>query len=87
MNHLRHILPYLPDIGPAKFREKLIDLFPHAGVQEAKRFVDTIHRLSIHIYHEKIRALELGDETVANQVGEGKDLMSILSSLSLSRLI
>ena len=87
MNHLRHILPYLPDIGPPKLREKLASIIPHEGIQEAKQFVDTIYRLSINIYREKVRALELGDETVARQVGEGKDIMSILSSSPFSPYI
>lgn len=83
VNHLRRILPYLPEIGTAAFRARLVDLFPHEGVQELKRFVDIMHRRSIEIYREKVRALELGDEAVAKQVGEGKDIMSILSSSSL----
>ena len=83
MNHLRRILPYLPEIGPPAFRAKLVDLFPHEGVQDVKRFIDTVHSRSVEIYRGKLRALELGDEAVAKQVGEGKDIMSILSPFSL----
>ena len=82
VNHLRRILPYLPDIGTPAFRARLVDLFPHEGVQGLKRFIDVMHRRSIEIYREKVRALELGDEAVAKQVGEGKDIMSILSLFS-----
>ncbi|TBU21584.1 cytochrome P450 [Dichomitus squalens] len=78
MNHLRRILPYLPEFGTAAFRAKLVELFPHDGVHEVKRFIDTMHRRSVEIYRGKLRALELGDEAVARQVGEGRDIMSIL---------
>ena len=84
VNHLRRILPYLPEIGTPAFRAKLVDLFPHEGVQDVKRFIDMVHRRSVEIYRGKVRALELGDEAVAKQVGEGKDIMSILSPFSLN---
>ncbi len=89
MNHLRRILPYLPEIGTPAFRAKLVDLFPHEGVQEMKRFIDTMYRRSVEIYREKVHALELGDEVVAKQVGEGKDIISILSlsALYLTNLV
>ncbi|EJF60519.1 cytochrome P450 [Dichomitus squalens LYAD-421 SS1] len=78
MNHLRRILPYLPEIGPPTFRAKLVDMFPHDGVQETKRFIDTMYRRSLEIYRGKLQALRQGDEAVAKQVGEGHDIMSIL---------
>ena len=86
MNHLRRILPYLPEIGPASFRATLVDMFPHDGVQEVKRFIDTMYRRSVEIYRGKLRALELGDEAVTKQVGEGNDIMSILSTCLTSIL-
>jgi hypothetical protein len=36
-------------------------------------------KLSTEIYQEKIRALNQGDETVVEQIGRGKDIMSVLS--------
>ena len=80
-DHLRRLLPYLPDIGSPAFRAKLVDMIPHDGVQLMKKFIDAMYRRSIEIYREKIRALELGDEEVTKQVGEGKDVMSLLREL------
>ncbi|KAI0718779.1 cytochrome P450 [Cerioporus squamosus] len=68
----------IKSFAPA-LRRKIIDLIPHNGVQKAKSVVDTIHRRSVEIYQEKKRALEEGDEKVTQQIGEGKDIMSILS--------
>ena len=75
---LRRILPYLPEIGSMAFRRKIVDLFPHEGVQMLKTAVDVMHRRSVEIYGAKKRALAEGDEVVTRQVGEGKDIMSIL---------
>ena len=75
---LRRILPYLPDFGSRAFRRKLVDICPHEGVQNMKAIVDVMHRRSLEIYEEKKRALAQGDEAVTRQVGEGKDIMSIL---------
>ncbi|KAI0760468.1 cytochrome P450 [Fomes fomentarius] len=75
---LRRLLPYIPDIGNPWLRRKLVELFPHEGVQHLKAIVDVMHRRSIEIYKEKIRALEKGDEAVKQNIGEGRDLISIL---------
>ena len=47
-----------------------------------KVLVDVVHDRSVEIYHAKKQALEQGDGAAAQQIGEGKDLMSILSELS-----
>ena len=44
-----------------------------------KDFIDRMHEESKGIYRSKLDALVRGDEAVAKQVGEGKDVMSILS--------
>ncbi|KAI0760472.1 cytochrome P450 [Fomes fomentarius] len=75
---LRRLLPYVIDVGPPWLRRKILELIPHKGLQELKAIVDTMHRRSVEIFEEKKRALEKGDEAVTQQVGEGKDIMSIL---------
>ena len=39
-----------------------------------------LNRRSVEIYEDKKRALRQGDEAVMKQIGEGKDIMSILST-------
>lgn len=75
---VRRLLPYLPEIGSASFRGKVVDVIPHRGVQKMKAVVDVMHRRTVEIYNGKKLALEKGDEAVTRQVGEGKDIMSIL---------
>ena len=85
LHHLRGLLPYIPNIGPPALQRKLVDLIPHKGVRLMKKFVDGMHRESVKIYKAKLEALARGDEAVAKQVGEGKDIMSILSKHCHSR--
>ena len=44
-----------------------------------KNFIDRMHEESKRIYRAKLDALARGDEAVEKQVGEGRDVMSILS--------
>ena len=82
LNHHRRLLPYIPTFGPPALQRKIVELVPHKGLQLIKTFIDGLHDESVKIYRAKLEALEDGDEAVAKQVGEGKDLMSILSELS-----
>ena len=79
VNHLRRIFPYLPR-RMRGLQRWLLDRIPSADVQRAKALADTMHRNSIRIFEEKKKALAAGDEKAMRQVGEGKDIMSILSA-------
>ena len=72
------MLPYVPEWGSPWIRRRIVELFPHEGVQQLKSIIDVMHRRSVEIFEEKKRALEKGDEAVMHQIGEGKDIMSIL---------
>lgn len=43
--------------------------------------VDFMHDTSLEIYNSKKRAIAEGNEAVLKQVGQGKDIMSILSMM------
>ncbi|KAI0754321.1 cytochrome P450 [Daedaleopsis nitida] len=75
---LRRLLPYIPKGGSPWLRRKILEYIPHEGIQQEKAIVDIMHLRSVEIYEEKKRALEQGDEAIMEQVGEGKDIMSIL---------
>ncbi|RPD54899.1 cytochrome P450 [Lentinus tigrinus ALCF2SS1-7] len=84
IHFLRRLLPYVTDFGTPVLRRKLLELVPNPAVQKMKDIVDTIWRQSEEIYESKKRALEQGDEAVAQQIGEGKDLMSILLQANMN---
>ncbi|KAI0760494.1 cytochrome P450 [Fomes fomentarius] len=84
MDHLRRLLPYIPDVGTPAMRAKLVEMIPHEGVRNMKTFIDALRRQSLAVYRQKQRALEHGDEAVLKQVGEVKDVMSILMRANMA---
>ncbi|KAI0661554.1 cytochrome P450 [Cubamyces menziesii] len=74
----RRVIPYLPDIRFAGIGHKILEMFPHDGVKDLVKLSDILWTRSTEILTQKREALEKGDESVAAQVGEGKDIMSIL---------
>ncbi|KAH9853037.1 cytochrome P450 [Lenzites betulinus] len=75
---MRLLLPYVAHIGPAAFRRWVLELIPTPIVQRMVEISDIMHARSLLIFNEKKAALERGDEAMKLQVGEGRDVMSIL---------
>lgn len=80
----RRVIPYLPDIRFAGIGHKILEMFPHDGVKDLVKLSDILWTRSTEILTQKREALEKGDESVAAQVGEGKDIMSILCTCARS---
>ncbi|EDR01708.1 uncharacterized protein LACBIDRAFT_333139 [Laccaria bicolor S238N-H82] len=59
-------------------RRFVVDLLPWKSLHDVRDIVDTIYNTSLNIFESKERALLDGDEAVARQVGEGKDILSNL---------
>ena len=78
---LRLGIKYVYRLGPARLRRGILDMIPHAALQKLKGVVDTMERESTAVYRAKKRAFEKGDAAVLEQIGEGKDIMSKLSTL------
>lgn len=74
-------VPYVSKLGPARFRRWLLNLLPISSVQHLKGLADIMDERSKCIISGKRSALEEGDEVVLQQIGEGKDIMSILRAL------
>ncbi len=72
------LLPYVADIGPAAFRRRIVEALPINNIQRLKDISDIMYERSVLIYNEKKAALEKGDDALKHQVGEGRDIMSIL---------
>ncbi len=75
----RMVLPYIVKIGSAAFRRKALDWVPSKHLHAAKKIVDIMDDNAKDIYFKKKEALARGDEKVIDQIGQGKDIMSILS--------
>ncbi|KAI0828713.1 cytochrome P450 [Trametes gibbosa] len=74
----RWTLPYLVHIGTPAFRRRVMRWIPMRRLHRLQSVVDTMHLRAAEIYREKRARLDKGDEALVQQVGEGKDLMSIL---------
>lgn len=75
----RQFLPRLVHIGPAAFRRKVVELLPRESAPHRMMEIsDALSARSHRIVDEKKKALQEGDEALRLQVGEGKDIMSVL---------
>ncbi|PSR84002.1 hypothetical protein PHLCEN_2v5553 [Hermanssonia centrifuga] len=74
----RFLSHYAEKLGPPRLRRFLISLVSDVDIQELRQIVDIVADRSKEILDGKRKALEDGDEAVNMQVGEGKDIMSIL---------
>ena len=76
---LPHILPYVP----LPIRTALAPYLPIPHWGRMLKVVDTMDSQSRNVFYGKKAALEKGDEAVTHQIGEGRDIMSILSESSI----
>ena len=53
-------------------------MVPGEGVQQLSSIIDILQTQAREIFYSKKAALGSGDEALLQQVGEGKDLMSVL---------
>lgn len=75
---LRQILPIILKVGSPKFWRKVVEWLPIARIQYARSIIDVMHDTSLEIYSRKLDGLKKGDKAVMEQMGNGKDIMSIL---------
>lgn len=75
---LRPFLPFLVRIGSSSFRRRMWGLVPLKSFQKATEIIDLMHAESVAVYESKKSALMEGEEAIVHQVGQGKDILSIL---------
>lgn len=75
---VRPVLPYVVRMGSPALRRKFLDVLPIKYLQKAKEFIDVMHEESIAVYESRKAALLEGKEAVNQQIGKGKDILSIL---------
>ena len=81
---------FLFEIGSPSFRRFLLDLIPYRKLQEFKHVVDTMAHKSSEIFRAKKQASisdDHGTGAVAQQLSDGKDIMSLLSAFDFCFLI
>jgi len=73
-----YILPLAIKLLPTNVRTFIMNITPWKNLHDVRDMVNYMHELSVEIYQEKQRALEEGEESVVKQIGQGKDLLSIM---------
>ena len=76
-----NVLPFVSRIVPANIRRFILDLMPWKDAHHLCDMADYMSNVGGEIFESKKLALEKGDEAVAQQIGRGKDLISILSEI------
>lgn len=74
-----YLLPTAMKFGSRKLQRFVVDFLPWKNLQRLRDISDVMHRTSVEIFEGKKAAMKLGDEALEKQVGQGKDLISILS--------
>ncbi|KAH9831403.1 uncharacterized protein C8Q71DRAFT_302457 [Rhodofomes roseus] len=76
---LRRFLLYVWMLGPVWLRRRLVDLIPKTwAIPQVVEILETMDRRYREIHEAKKAALHHGDAEAVKQVGDGKDIMSIL---------
>ena len=76
----RIILPNVVRLGTPKFRRFLVENSPFKSIKDLKALIDIFHNTSVEIYEGKKHAYKQGNEELAAQIEQGKDIISILST-------
>ena len=58
-----------------------MDLIPSEGVTRLRDIIDIFRQTSVEILETKKEALRGGDQALAAQIGQGKDIISILCAI------
>ncbi|KAJ8521037.1 hypothetical protein ONZ45_g2214 [Pleurotus djamor] len=75
---VRNFLPWVVKVGPPSFRRWLLNVVPWERLHQVRDMSDFMHNTSVEIWRSKKAAMEKGDAAVLDQIGQGKDIMSIL---------
>lgn len=60
-------------------RRIVMGWLPWKALHEARDIADVLHNICVEIFESKKKALAEGDIAVSKQIGQGKDILSILS--------
>ncbi|EIW54967.1 cytochrome P450 [Trametes versicolor FP-101664 SS1] len=81
---LHQYIPLFEAIVPAGLRRTVAELIPAPPLKRIMHIVDTLGTRSTEIFQAKKKALLAGDEALKEQVGEGKDLISVLLKANMA---
>ncbi|TFK20717.1 cytochrome P450 [Coprinopsis marcescibilis] len=79
-----YLIPFVQkwNLGGKRLQRFVVDKFGWKDAHDLRDIVDVMHKSSTEIFESKKAALAAGDDTVAQQIGQGKDILSILSNVA-----
>lgn len=77
----RTFIPVYTNNVPKRFQRLLLQAIPSTAMKKLINIADTMYSKAKIVWEKKKALHALGDDTIVNQLGEGKDLMSILRAL------
>ncbi|KAG6893954.1 hypothetical protein C0992_008024, partial [Termitomyces sp. T32_za158] len=80
---IQYLLPIIVKTGFPRFWRWLVDHAPSRRLRAMRDMVDTWDQTTKEILQLKTKALMEGDESLANQIGQAKDLLSILMKANM----
>ena len=80
----RSLFPYVYSMFHPKFLKLVGRMLPWPKLNELMDIAETLNAEARRVYETKKKLLELGDDATVKQVGEGKDILSILSTCDTS---
>ena len=78
----KFVLPIVSGTGSPRFRRFVVNLLPWRDLHHMRDMVDYMYDIASEVYESKKGAFEKGEQAVTQQIGRGKDLISILSKFS-----
>lgn len=82
LNVYRPWLPLIDRLFPRWLLRAVANVLPWPALHRVLHIADVMHTTSVDVYNQKKKALAAGDEAVVEQLGAGKDIMSVLSECS-----
>ncbi|EIN07116.1 cytochrome P450 [Punctularia strigosozonata HHB-11173 SS5] len=80
---LRELVPYFTALNTPSLFKRIVPYIPIKRVQRLRYVTEALEKASREVYNAKKEALQRGDEAVMQQIGRGKDIMSILLKANL----
>ena len=78
----RPLLPWLRRTFPLPFLQWATGVLPWPALRHMRAISDSVYLTSQRVLRRKKELLKQGGESLAQEIGEGKDLMSVLRELS-----
>lgn len=77
------VSPYFLPYVPKPLRKHISQFLPLANMRKMRDIAVTLDQQARLIFSGKMAALEKGDAAVVQQIGEGKDILSILGASAM----